>query len=253
MPTFHADDGVELFYRCEGPGSGVPVLLHHGFGADGRLDWDSTGVQGALLAAGRSLVVPDARGHGRSGKPHESAYYGEPRMARDVSALLDLLGVDAVDLVGYSMGAVVALLTTVRDPRVRRLVVGGIGAGAVDCGGVDTRILAPETLREALLAGDPAAITDPGAAAFRAFADQTGADRDALAAQAAAVHRDRIPLATIGVPTLVLAGRDDPLAAQPDRLAFAIPGSRLVVVDGDHGGALRAPELAGALVGFLAP
>src|SRR5690349_11771549 len=135
MPMFRCDDGVELFYRRCGPASGVPVLLQHGFGADGRLDWAVTGVESALVAAGRPVLVPDARGHGRSGRPHDPARYGEPRMARDLTNLLDWLDLETVDLVGYSMGAVVALLTAVREPRVRRLAVGGIGAGAVECGG----------------------------------------------------------------------------------------------------------------------
>nr|WP_251691395.1 hypothetical protein [Streptomyces sp. CHD11] len=48
-------------------------------------------------------------------------------MSRDLSAVLDHLGEEEVGLVGYSMRTVVALLTAVRDRRVRRLVVGGAG------------------------------------------------------------------------------------------------------------------------------
>lgn len=47
-------------------------------------------------------------------------------------------------LVGYSMGAVVMLLTAARAGHVRRLVVGGIGAAAVERGGVDTDVLDPQ-------------------------------------------------------------------------------------------------------------
>jgi pimeloyl-ACP methyl ester carboxylesterase len=49
--------------------------------------------------------------------------------------LLDLIGEPQFDLVGYSMGAVVALLVASEDARVRRLVVGGVGSGVVECGG----------------------------------------------------------------------------------------------------------------------
>ncbi|WP_307844633.1 alpha/beta fold hydrolase [Actinotalea solisilvae] len=252
MESFRSDDGLQIAYRTWGDDDGVPVLLHHGFGASAELDWVGTGVVGALTAAGRRVVALDARGHGASEKPHDAARYGEPRMAQDVVGLVDALGVPAVDLVGYSMGGVVSLLTAAREPRVRRLVVGGIGAGAVEGGGVDTRVLDPDALREALLADDPAGIAHPVAAAFRGFADSTGADRRALAAQASAVHRAPIPFGRITAPTLVLAGRDDPLAPRPEVLTAALPDATLTLVDGDHGSALHDAAFRRAVVAFLA-
>lgn len=246
-----ADDGVEIFYRVWGEAGGPPVVLQHGFSSHGELEWADTGVAGALTAAGRRVVALDARGHGRSGKPHDAAFYGEARMADDLMAVLDHLGESAFDLAGYSMGAIVSLLVATRDPRVRRLFVGGIGAAAVELGGVDRRVLDPLVLREAMLSDDPSTIADPGAAAFRAHVDATGADRLALAAHSAVVHRDPIPLEQIAVTTLVLAGRQDTLADRPQVLAAAIPGARLHLLDGDHGSVLREPEFVATLVGFL--
>lgn len=251
MSTFRSDDGLRIAYRTWGAGHGVPVVLHHGFGASAEVDWARTGVVGALTAAGRRVVALDARGHGASDKPHDPARYGERRMADDVVALLDEIGAPSVDLVGYSMGAVVALQTAAREPRVRRLVAGGIGAAAVELGGVDTRVLDPEALVHALLTDDPASITDAGAAAFRGLADETGADRLALAAQASTLHRRRIPFAEITVPTLVLAGRDDPLAVRPEILAAALPDGVLRLVDGDHGAALHGADFREAIVAFV--
>ena len=86
------------------------VVLHHGFVADADSNWVATGVVEALIEAGRRVVAPDARGHGRSEKPHDPERYGEDRMARDLAALVELIGEPQVDLVGYSMGAVVSLL-----------------------------------------------------------------------------------------------------------------------------------------------
>ncbi len=254
MPSFRSDDGLEIFYESWGDsdGTGVPVVLHHGFAASGLIDWVQTGVVEALTAAGRRVVAVDARGHGRSDKPHDPDRYGEARMARDVIALVDVLGAEAFDLVGYSMGAVVALLTAARCAAVRRLVVGGIGAATVERGGVDTSVLGRGSLRDALLTPDPASIANPHAAAFREFAESTGADRLALAAQTLAVHQEAIPLASLSVPTLLLAGSDDPLAARPEVLAAAIPGARLLMIDGDHGGVLRQPAFRQAIVDFLA-
>lgn len=252
MPTFRSDDGLEISYRCWGPDDGTPpVVLQHGFSASAELDWVSTGTVQALTAAGRRVVALDARGHGRSAKPHDPTRYGEGRMAQDVVTLIDVLGAPAVDLVGYSMGAVIALITAARDARVRRLVVGGIGAGAVELGGVDRNVLDPAALRHALLTDEPSALTDPGSAAFRSLADETGADRLALAAVTEAIHRDQLPLGEVRVPTLVLAGRDDPLAARPHVLAGAVAGATLQLVDGGHGEALREPAFIAAIVDFL--
>jgi len=258
VPTFRADDGVEIWYdvaaadRPDADHLSPPVLLHHGFGASSEIDWVAPGTTAALAAAGRRVVRWDARGHGRSSKPHDPARYGLLRLSDDVRLLLDLLEVPRIDLAGYSMGGVVALLTAARDPRVRRLVVGGIGAGAVEQGGLDHRALAPGMLREALLAEDPATVTDPVAAAFRAFADSVGSDRTALAALASTLHDDRLPLDAVTVPTLVLAGRADPLATGPEVLASALPDAGLLLLDGDHGGVLQLPAFAGAIVSFLA-
>ncbi|MBX9246416.1 alpha/beta hydrolase [Actinotalea ferrariae] len=251
MTSFRSDDGLRIAYRTWGTADGTPVVLHHGFGASAEQDWVRTGLVDALVAAGRRVVALDARGHGASDKPHDPARYGEPRMADDVVALVEALGAPAVDLVGYSMGALVSLFTAAREPRVRRLVVGGIGAAAVELGGVDTRVLDPEALRHALLTDDPSTITHPGAAGFRGLADETGADRTALAAQASARHHGTLPLAEITVPTLVLAGRDDPLAARPEVLAAALPDATLRLVDGDHGAVLHDAGFHEAIVTFV--
>ncbi|MFN8077262.1 MAG: alpha/beta hydrolase [Kineosporiaceae bacterium] len=252
MPLLRADDGVEIVHETWGVDDGrPPVVLHHGFSSDAHREWVDTGTVAALLAAGRRVLAVDARGHGRSGKPHDPASYGEARMAADLRAVLDAEGLQVVDLAGYSMGAVVALLVAAADPRVRRLVVGGVGAGVVELGGVDRRVLDPLVLREALLADDPSTVTDPTAAGFRAGFDATGADRRALAAQAAAVHRTPVPLDAVTAPTLVVAGRDDALAARPEVLAAAIPGAQLLLLDGDHPGVVASPAFREALVDFL--
>jgi pimeloyl-ACP methyl ester carboxylesterase len=145
---FRSWDGLEIAYREWGEDAHAPpILLQHGFVANANANWVLTGVVGALTDAGRRVIAPDARGHGSSEKPHDPARYGELRMARDLGALLDLMGAPQVDLVGYSMGAVVALLLASEDERVRRLVVGGVGSGVVECGGVDRRAVPNKAFR----------------------------------------------------------------------------------------------------------
>ena len=246
---FTTTDGLQIAYDDWGSDtSRPPVVLHHGFAANAYLNWVAPGVVKALTATGRRVVTIDARGHGRSDHPHDSDFYGETKMATDVSTLADVLGVDEFDLVGYSMGAIVSVVVASHDPRVRRMVIGGIGASVAERGGVDTRAMAPAAVQAALLADDPSTITDRSAASLRAFADSTGADRLALAAQAARVHRQPIELERITVPTLVIAGRDDPVAARPQVLADAIAGAKLTMIGGDHVGAVGTPEFAPAIV-----
>jgi pimeloyl-ACP methyl ester carboxylesterase len=252
MPIFQAADGVDIYWEQWDGDSGLPpVLLHHGFIANGLTNWVLPGIVDALTATGRRVITVDARGHGRSGKPHDPSFYGETRMAQDVSTLLDLLEIEQVDVAGYSMGAIVALVLATSDPRLRRLVIGGVGSAVVELGGVDTRVIPAEAFREAFHTEDPATITHPAAAGFRAFVDAVGGDRAALAAQAAAIHATPLPLDTIAIPTLLITGRDDVLASRPELLAKAIPDARLVVIDGDHLGAVRVPDFAQELVAFL--
>jgi len=252
MPRFASFDGLHLNYtRWEGEGGHRPVVLQHGFAADTNANWLSTGVVAALRAAGFTVISLDARGHGRSEKPHDETFYGEDSMVRDVSALLDELGLDEVSLVGYSMGAIIALAVTAADSRIRALATGGVGSGIVDFGGVDTRVVKPVEIAAAMLAEDPATVP-PSGAPFRLLADLLGGDRQALAAVALAARDGSLDLSSISVPTLVLAGDQDPLAAEPERLAAAIAGARLVRIPGDHMTAVMAPAFSEALVAFLA-
>ncbi|KAF4407392.1 MULTISPECIES: alpha/beta fold hydrolase [Streptomyces] len=254
--AFTSFDGTVIryhVYEAEPAGTepaGPPVVLHHGFVADTFTNWSAPGIVGALTARGHRVVGIDARGHGRSGKPHDSARYGEPAMARDLSALLDELGAEHVRLAGYSMGAVVSLLAAAADDRITRLVAGGVGAGIVEMGGLDTRAVPPEGIVAALTAEDPSAV-GPEAAGFRALADAVGADRAALAAHAAAVHQGTMPLADVRVPVLVLAGDEDPLAVRPSVLVDALPDARLLTVPGDHVAAVGDPGFAAAIVDFF--
>ena len=253
IKSFDSWDGIEIAFQDWGEEtSAPPVVLHHGFVADADSNWVAPGVVDALLEAGRRVVAPDARGHGRSEKPHDPARYGEQRMARDLASLLDAIDVPQVDLVGYSMGAIVSLLFAIEDGRARRLVVGGVGSGVIECGGVDRRSVSNDSIIEVLEAEDPSSIRDSGALPFRQLADATGGDRIALAAQARSVYRGEIALQRISAPTLVLAGDSDPLAVRPAVLADAIPDATMRILDGDHIGTIGDPNFKQSIVDFLA-
>ena len=248
MPeTVRSFDGTRIAYVVQG--SGPAVLLLHGFGADHVLNWARPGVVDALTGAGRRVIATDARGHGASDKPHNPDGYGGDAMVRDAQAVLDHLGVEQVDVVGYSMGSMVAARLVPEEPRTRALVLGGVGATVMPprSGG-----RAPEAIAAALLADDPASIESVAGKAFREFADFTGADRQALAALSRSdALRYSVRFDAITVPTLVVASADDRLIRSPSELADRLPSARSVTVAGDHLGAPSDPAFSRALVEFL--
>lgn len=171
-------------------------------------------------------------------------------MAADVSALLDHLGLAQVDLVGYSMGGFVSLEVATREARLRSLTVGGIGAAAIPGPSGSGPAIDRSAVADAMEADDPSGF-DPGARAFRALADSTGADRAALAAVLRSRTHGTQDLSAISCPAVVIAGDSDPLARGADRLAEAIPGATFVSVPGDHLSAVAAPELVAAILAHL--
>jgi pimeloyl-ACP methyl ester carboxylesterase len=245
MQRLTSFDGLEL--ACSVLGDGADTLLLHGFGADAQRNWVVPGIADALVAAGRRVIMYDARGHGASDKPHDSEAYALPAMERDAQAVLDHLGVTVVDVVGYSMGAIVATRLVPAEPRTRRLVLGGIGGRLLS-----GRALRRDRIAAALAAAPGSKSDDASARAFRHFAERGGNDLDALAAiMRTPRHASSGKLADIHVPTLVAVGEGDTLAGDPAALAAAIPDARAVVVPGDHLTAVGRPELADAIVTFL--
>lgn len=251
---FTTPDGMEhAFYELGGGEAGPPLIMQHGFTATTWHEWVACGISGQLAdALGRRIIGIDAMGHGRSTRSHDPAQYGEGRMARDISALVDLLGVHSFDYLGYSMGGVIGLQVGINETaRLRRLIVAGIGEGVIARGGVDTRVLDRRLLAEGLRADDAAGYP-PLVRAFRGGIEAMGNDRFALAAHAESyIHGGISGLDRIAAPTLLIAGDADPLAIHPERLAAAIPDCRLAIVPGDHVAARLVPEFTAAAIGFL--
>src|SRR5256884_9534699 len=108
-------NGVNLYYETHG--SGRPLILLHG----GLMSNETFGPVLAQLAKRHQVIAPDLQGHGRTAdidRPIDVRL-----MADDIAALIDHLGLDKTDLVGYSLGGGVALQTAVKYPaKVRRLV-----------------------------------------------------------------------------------------------------------------------------------
>src|SRR5690606_21601827 len=113
---------VCIHYQVEG--SGPPLLLHHGFGGSGA-DWLDFGLVRPLRDHYR-LIMPDARGHGRSDKPHDPRDYTIERKVADMLTVLDDLRIERAHYYGYSYGGLMGWALGVHAPkRFLSLVVGG--------------------------------------------------------------------------------------------------------------------------------
>ena len=249
MPTFDSS-GVPINYIVEG--SGPPLVLVHGFASSLDGNWRAPGIIDALVKAGRQVIALDCRGHGKSGKPHDPRAYDGWAMSDDVPALMDHLGVQQADLVGYSMGGVIVTSLLVRRPeRFRSVIIAGIGDGIITDGG-------PPRERAAAIAQALESTAESRAnivgRAFREFAERNGNDLAALAAMQRA-KRERLDIAKlhyVTLPVMVLIGENDTLVGKADKLAAMIPGAKHVKVPGDHLTAVGQPLFRQAILDFLA-
>ncbi len=253
-----AKDGVRLAYEIVGDGAEV-VFLVHGFGSSRAQNWRDTGWYTTLNDAGYCVVAMDCRGHGESDKPHTTPGYGHDEMENDVLAVMDDASLEPCFVMGYSMGGFISIQLAHKFPeRVTRLMIGGVGESYLDAPqNLRDRVADPkvrEQIADAMTAADPATITNPTARAFRAFADQPGKDRLALAAcmRAPTKNLPRETLATIAMPTLVVCGENDDLTGGPDGLARAFAhGQAVTVPRRDHMTAVGDRVYKQAVLQFL--
>jgi pimeloyl-ACP methyl ester carboxylesterase len=108
-------NGLNLYYETYGEGRPL-VLLHGGLGSG-----EMFGPIIPALAARHQVILPDLQGHGRTADIDRPI---DPRlMADDIAALIDHLALEDPDVVGWSLGGMVALLTAAKHPaKVRRMV-----------------------------------------------------------------------------------------------------------------------------------
>jgi pimeloyl-ACP methyl ester carboxylesterase len=231
-------------------GEGDAIVLIHGFASNKEVNWVHPGWVATLTGAGRRVIALDNRGHGASIKLYDPALYDTALMAEDVRALIDHLGLERADVMGYSMGArIAAFLALAHGERVRSLIMGGLGIRLVDGVGL------PRSVAEALEAPSIDDVTDPQGRMFRIFADQTKSDRKALAACIRGTRQTlaRADAARIAVPTLVAVGTKDQVAGSAQALAALIPGARAIDIPGrDHMLAVGDRAFKAAVLAFLA-
>jgi pimeloyl-ACP methyl ester carboxylesterase len=229
MPSFK-NGPVEIAYLDEGDGE--PIVLVHGFASNKEVNWVAPAWVSTLTRAGRRVIALDDRGHGQSTKLYDPADYHTALMAGDVRALLDHLGVERADVMGYSMGArITAFLASSHPDRVRSAILGGLGIRLVEGVGL------PESIAEALEAPSLDDVSDPTGRVFRAFGDQTKSDLRALAAciRGSRQTLSRTEAAALRVPVLIAVGTRDVVAGSAQEVAKLIPGAEaLDIPDRDH-------------------
>lgn len=253
---------------CHDRGSGPPLVLVHGWSLGAGV---FHGMPGAVTA-GRRVLAPELRGHGASPLPGPFTL-GD--LADDLARLLEELDLGGASLLGWSLGAQVALAAL---PRIRRRVSRLALVSATPCftlrddwpHGVPARALESLALRVR---------RDPPSAVARFFDGMfAGGELDGEARARAAALRAAIPLpepaaalagleilatadlrpalGAVDLPALVIHGERDPVcpAGAGRALAAAIPGARLVELPGaGHAPFLSCPEAFAAAVGpFLA-
>jgi pimeloyl-ACP methyl ester carboxylesterase len=232
--AYVTSQGLNIHYT--GVGEGRPLLMHHGTMLSGAA-W---AIDGYLddLKANRRLILIDARGYGESDKPHDTEEYVGSKLAQDVIAVIDDLGVHTVTYWGYSLGAHVGYeLANIAPHRLDAMVLGAgtpypedtrvpIEGDENDHDHVRAKVLAcfgltPETIpdkyRDVILAND--------------FIAVRAALRDRPSAESA--------FEKMTMPSLIYVGDQDP-RLEPSRRAVAqLPNAKLVVLPGlDHVGTL---------------
>ncbi|MBL8586931.1 MAG: alpha/beta hydrolase [Methylobacteriaceae bacterium] len=226
-----------------------PILLVHGFASSYATNWLHTHWVRTLAHAGRRVIGLDNRGHGKSGKPHLPAAYHTDILAEDCRRLLDHLGIERADVMGYSMGArITAFLALAHPGRVRSAIFGGLGAHLVEGVGL------PMGVAEAMEAPSLDRLHEPTQRMFRAFAEQGKNDLHALAACIRGT-RQTLSVESVGrirAPALVAIGSHDHIAGDSNKLAAMLPEGRAFVIAGkDHNSAVGDRTYKSAVLAFL--
>jgi pimeloyl-ACP methyl ester carboxylesterase len=259
VPTRMIDvDGTPFAYRELGPEGGVPVVfLHHLMAV--LDDWDPRVIDG--IAQHHRVIAFDNRGIGRSGGKVPLTV---DEMGTDAIAFIRAMGLEEVDLLGFSLGGGVAQMVLLQAPElVRRAILAGTGPKGG--GGIDeiTKVSVKAYLNAAITLKNPRTFlffprTSAGKTAAKAYLrrlKERTDDRDkrismqARRAQLKAIRAAGLAapddLSVITQPVLVVNGDNDLMVSSDHSadLARRIPDARLEIYpDSGHGGVFQHHE-----------
>jgi pimeloyl-ACP methyl ester carboxylesterase len=237
--TYVEVNGLRTWHEVRGQGQ--PVVLLHGAFA-GAASWSAQAP--ALAEAGYRVHVPERRGHAHT--PDVAGPLTYQVMADDTVAYLDGVVGGAAHLVGWSDGAVVALLVAQGRPElVERLVLIGQyynSAGKV-AGGLADQLAAGGEQVMGFLRAEYDRVSPDGPGHFPVVFAKT------LRMLASEPELELASLAAVGAPTLVLQGdRDEVTLEHGAAVAAALPNGRLAVLPGTHLLPMESPGVVNALL-----
>jgi pimeloyl-ACP methyl ester carboxylesterase len=222
MP-FADNQGVRIHYELEG--EGPPLVIQHGY-SDSMETWYELGYVDALKGK-RRLIMVDARGHGASDKPHNTAAYAKELQAADIVTVLQALRIQRADYWGYSMGGRIGFALAQFAPQYFRSFIIGGAAG-------DGRSRIGDAFRKAIQERGVAAIPDLWGAPLPAKLKARVLANDIVAMEACRVDSlgcaDVLP--SMMMPCFVYAGSADraypvveaTVAEMPNVTFFTLPG-----------------------------
>lgn len=258
--------GITVVRDIPGPTADAPVVvLLHGLGATGRLNW---GPSYRPLSEHFRVVSFDHRGHG---KGFRTRRFRLKECADDVAAITEAMGIGKFIAVGYSMGGPIASLTWRRHPdRVNGLVLCATarhfarkemarGARLFLPLVAGVARLVPGLVHDRMLARMLARIEHPELR-DRVHEELAGHDPASViqAARAVGTYSSHDWIGDVNVPTAVIVTTEDELVppSRQRKLAASIPGSQVYEVKGDHDACLSVrgefvPVLVRACLGVV--
>lgn len=228
--------GIRMHYLAEGPAGGQPVVLVHGLGVSAE-EWAKLAPY--LVRAGYRVYMPDLPGYGRSQKPADFSYslHDEAVM---VAGFLDALGLQRVDLGGWSMGGGIVQHVAFDHPeRIRKLILFD-AVGLTELPQFDTRLFTPENADqlfqlETLLSPHPVKL--PGFIA-RDVLKQSRRNgwvvQRAIASMLTGKDATDAILPQLKMPVLIVWGSEDRIfpISQAETMHRLVPQSELDIVPG---------------------
>ncbi len=247
--------GTTFVREFAGPAGAPTLMLLHGLTASADLNW---GPSYAALARRFRVVALDLRGHGR-GIPASLPFRLET-CADDAVALADLLGIERMAVVGYSMGGIVAQLACRRHPRLVQGLVLCATASDFTISGLEyltvcstlaaiafARLVPPVFHSGFDLVGRfvVGPMDDPVRHWVASHMRQAGLATTVSAAQAVSTFTSRPWVGDLDIPAAVVVTTRDRVVppARQLELARAIPGAETFAIDGGHGVCLGRPDV----------
>jgi len=236
---FRSFDSTKIYYEVKGTGDAV--VLVHGFIVNGQ-SWKRTELYKNLLEEGYKVIILDQRGNGFSDKPHNPAAYENDAEAKDIMKLIRLLKIKRYSAVGYSRGSIIVSRLLVLDKRIKKGVMGGMGAEFTN----------PEWPRRIMFYKALSGESVPELAAMVENVKKQGLDQQALAyLQKAQPSTSKEALRKIKQPVLVICGDKDSDNGSAKELADLFKHPVYRITPGDHGGASRTKEFSTQVISFL--